>query len=242
MAEPGNAEAVRARFAATAAQVGALEEARRAAFVDAVGAFVQAAGDERALDAGAGTGALAFALAPHVREVVALDLVPELLAEGRRRAPAGAAVEFVEGDAARLPFPAGSFDLAGCARTLHHTARPERVVAELTRVVRPGGRVLVIDQIAPTDPLRALALERFERARDASHARCLSDADLRGLFEANGLVLLRERFEQETRDLDRYLDLAGCAGDARREAEALAPPGRTVETTLAWYLLAVPGY
>ena len=56
---------------------------------------------------------------------------------------------------------------------------------------QPGGRVFVDDQIAPVDPLAAFDLDRFERARDPSHTRTLPDVDLRQLFEANGLVLLR---------------------------------------------------
>ena len=192
-------------------------------------------GDERALDVGTGAGALAFALAPLVREVVAVDLVPELLEEGRGRADEFPNVTFVEGDAARLPFPLGSFDLSGTLRSLHHMARPELAVAELTRVTRPGGRVLVVDQIAPVDPLRAAELNRFERARDPTHTRTLADVDLRGLFESNGLVLLRAEYTRERRDVDSYLDLAGCEGEARERAKTLAPPGYTAD--LGWYLL-----
>jgi ubiquinone/menaquinone biosynthesis C-methylase UbiE len=77
-------------------------------------------GEERALDSGSGAGALAFALAPHVRELVAVDLVPELLEQGRKRAERFPNVTFVEGDATKLPFEYGSFDLACSLRTLHH--------------------------------------------------------------------------------------------------------------------------
>src|SRR4051794_29827230 len=129
-----NTDAVRARFAATAALQAGLEESRRAALAAKVAAFVEVRGDERALDSGSGTGALAFALAPLVREVVAADLVPELLEEGRRRGKAFPGVSFTEADATRLPFQDGSFDLAGTLRTLHHMARPERALAELARV------------------------------------------------------------------------------------------------------------
>jgi ubiquinone/menaquinone biosynthesis C-methylase UbiE len=170
-----------------------------------------------------------------VREVVVVDLVRELLEQGRSRAANVANVEFVEGDATKLPFELGSFDLAGSLRSLHHIARPELAVAELARVTRRGGRVLVVDQIAPIDPLAASELNAFERARDSSTSRILADVDLRGLFESNGLVLLRSEFERETRDLDAYLELAGCEGEERRRAESLAPREYTAE--LGWYLL-----
>jgi SAM-dependent methyltransferase len=170
-----------------------------------------------------------------VHEVVAVDLVPELLEQGRLRAGDKTNVEFVEGDATALPFEPYSFDLAGSLRTLHHIARPELAVAELVRVTRPGGHVLVIDQLGPVDPLAAVELDAFERARDPSHARALPDIDLRQLFEANGLVLRRERVEREPRELGPYLDLAGCEGDARDRAEQLAPEPYVAE--LGWYLL-----
>src|SRR6185503_7261413 len=145
-----------------------------------------------------------LALAPHVADVVGVDRVPELLELARERAPANAT--FVEGDAERLTFDDASFYLAATLRTLHHVPRPELVLAELTRVTRRGGRVLVIDQVAPADPLEALAVDRFERARDTTHTRLLPDSDLRQLFEANELALVRERRDVERRNLADYLD------------------------------------
>jgi ubiquinone/menaquinone biosynthesis C-methylase UbiE len=228
-------DATRERFAKTAERVARFQDERAAELEQKVVSFLAPEGDERALDSGAGAGALAFALAPHVREVVAVDLVPELLEQGRKRADSFPNVTFVEGDATRLSFGLGSFDLACSLRALHHIARPELAVAELARVTRHRGRVFVVDQIAPVDPLAALELNAFERARDPSHCRALADVDLRNLFEANGLVLLRSEYESESRDLDSYLDLAGCEGEARQRAQTLVPPGYAAE--LGWYLL-----
>jgi ubiquinone/menaquinone biosynthesis C-methylase UbiE len=224
------------RFARTAAQSASLQDARAPALAAAVRSFVPARGDERALDAGCGAGALAFALAPSVAEVVGVDRVPELIALARQRALAN--TTFVEAEVTALPFADGSFDLAGTLRTLHHVQRPELVVAELARVTRPGGTVLVVDQIAPPDPLEGLAVDRFERARDPGHTRLLPESDLRHLFESNSLVVLRERRDEERRELAAYLDLAGCEGDARRRAVELAPHGPAAySAVLAWYLL-----
>jgi SAM-dependent methyltransferase len=226
-------DAGRKRFSETAERMAAHQDARAAATGERLARLLPLTGEERALDVGTGAGAFALALAPLVREVVGVDVVPELLEQARARAPEN--VELVEADGRSLPFPAASFDLVCSARTLHHTTRPELVVAELTRVLRPGGTMLLVDQIAPVDPLAALALNRFEIARDASTTRVLADVDLRGLFDSNDLVLLRAEFEREPRDLDEYLDLAACDGDARVQAKALAPPGYAAE--LGWYLL-----
>ena len=225
------------RFARTADRIAVLQDARARRLAENVRDFVQPRGDERALDVGTGAGALALALAPLVREVVGLDPVPELLALARERARPN--TEFVEGDGTALPFRDASFDLAGTHRTLHHVAQPERVVAELARVTRRGGRVLVVDQLAPDDPAAVTALHEFETVRDPSHTRLLGDVELRELFAANGLSVLRERREEELRELAAYLDLAGCAGGPRARAEALARTDvRVLVASAGWYLLA----
>lgn len=214
----------------------ARQEARAAALAEMVRTFVQPEGGERALDVGTGTGALALALAPLVREVVGVDREPALLEKAREQAPENAT--FLEGDATALPFPDAAFDLTATVRTLHHVHRPELAVAELTRVTRPQGRVLVVDQLAPLDPLEAVELDRFERTRAPDHERLLSDQDMRGLFDANRLALIREEHFPETRDLQEFLDLAGCEGEAREAAAALAPQNPVIE--IGWYLLRRP--
>jgi ubiquinone/menaquinone biosynthesis C-methylase UbiE len=192
--------------------------------------LLQLRGDERALDVGAGTGAFAFALATRVRDVVAIEIDPELAARARADAPAN--VEVLTGDGEHLPFDDFSFDLTGTLRTL----RPELMVAELARVTKPGGTILVVDQLAPADPLAAFELTRFEHARDPSTTRVLADVDLRGLFDSNDLHLRRELVLAEPRDLDDYLDLAGCEGELRERARRLAPT--SYAATVGWYVLS----
>lgn len=211
-----------------------LEESRRDELRAEVQRFLEPRGDERVIDVGAGTGGFAFAAAPLVREVVAVDVVPAVLAEGEARVAEFGNVTFVEADATALPFEDGSFDIAACVRTLHHIARPELVVAELARVIGYRGQVLLIDQIAPTDPLLGIELDRFERARDPSHTRLLPDVDIRSLLDANGLVLRRSEQRPERRDVAEYLDLAGCTGPAREHALGFAPGDYTA--TIGWYL------
>ena len=210
-----------------------LQRERAAALAERLDEWLLLTGDERVLDVGAGAGAFAFAIAPRVREVVAVELDDELAARARADAPPN--VEVLVGDGEHLPFERASFDVAGTLRTLHHTHRPELLVAELARVTRPGGSILVVDQLSPADPLVGLDLTRFEHARDPSTTRVLADADLRGLFDSNSLKLLREEVLHESRDLDAYLDLAGCKGEEREHARSLAPSG--YEAVVGWYLL-----
>jgi ubiquinone/menaquinone biosynthesis C-methylase UbiE len=210
------------------------QAARAAELVALLDELLVLDGDERVLDVGGGTGAFAFAMAPRVHHVVAVEQDEELAARARADAPPN--VEVVVGDGEHLALEPFSFDIAGCIRVLHHTRRPELMVAELARMTRPGGTILVADQLASVDPLAAGELNRFERARDPSTTRVLSDSDLRGLFDSNGLVLRKEKVVQEQRDLDSYLDLAGCEGPERERAKSLAPT--CYEGVVGWYVLA----
>jgi ubiquinone/menaquinone biosynthesis C-methylase UbiE len=211
-----------------------LQAARAAELAALVADLLPTRGDERALDVGTGVGALAFALAPRVGHVTAVEVDEELAARAHADAPPN--VDVVVADGEHLPFDDFAFDVSGSIRTLHHTPRPELMVAELVRVTKPGGTILVADQLAPVDPLAAFELNRFERARDASTTRILADGDLRALFDANSLVLRRERVVHEHRDLESYLDLAGCEGFARERARSLVPSG--YEGVVGWYVLA----
>ena len=224
------------RFSETAAAIAELQD-RRAADTEArLARLLPVAGNERALDVGPGAGAIAIGLAPLVHEVLGIDIVPELLAEANKRAPEN--VRFLEGDATALPFPSDAFDVVTTARTLHHVERPEIVLSEMSRVLKPGGTMLVVDQLAPNDPLAAMELNRFERARDETTSRILADVDLRVLFDTNGLVLRSSETEIVEREIESYLDLAGCTGEEREKAKSLAPVTRTVH--YGWYVLEKP--
>jgi ubiquinone/menaquinone biosynthesis C-methylase UbiE len=229
-------EAVHKRFSETAAALAALQDRRAAETEARLARLLTVSGNEVALDVGTGAGAIAIGLAPLVQEVIGIDVVPELLAEANKRAPEN--VRFIEGDARELPFPSDSFDLVSTARTLHHVERPEIVLSEMSRVLKPGGTMLVIDQLAPGDPLAAMELNRFERARDETTTRILADVDFRLLFDSNGLVLRRADTEIVEREIESYLDLAGCSGQEREQARSLAPVQRTVH--YGWYVLEKP--
>ena len=94
----------------------------------------------RVLDVATGTGAVANELIRRTGcTVVGLDQSAEMLAEARQRLPAG--VELVEGDADHLPFPYGSFDALTFTYLMRYVDDPGATLAELARVVRPGGTV-----------------------------------------------------------------------------------------------------
>jgi ubiquinone/menaquinone biosynthesis C-methylase UbiE len=196
------------------------------------------AGTEAVLDAGTGTGSLAFALAPHVAEVVGVDTRADYLEAGRATAPEN--MRFVEGDVMALPFGYAEFDLVCCHRVLHHVRRPELAVSELARVARPGGKVFIADQLGSIDPLVSLEMDRFERLRDATHQRLLPEADIRGYLDANDLILLVSEVTREKVDLEERLALAGFDDDERVRIRGPAP-AKPYEIEVGWYVSRKPG-
>ena len=218
----------------------ALQEERAADLSDRVrrllGPFT---GNEVALDAGCGTGALAFALAPFVSEVVGIDVRDDYLEVGRRAAPPN--VTFVSGDMMALPFGYAEFDLACCHRVLHHVRRPELAVSELARVTRSGGKVFIADHLGSVDPILSIEMDRFERLRDPTHQRLLPDADIRGYLDANDLVLLTSEVTREEIDLEQRLELARLSEEERIRIRGAAPAAR-YEIEVGWYVSRKPGH
>jgi ubiquinone/menaquinone biosynthesis C-methylase UbiE len=100
------------------------------------------------LDIGCGTGRFASRLLkrqPGAR-VWGLDLSPGMLGRCRLRGQAlGGRLQVVQGDSARLPFASNTFDAVTCAHSFHHYPQQEGVVREMHRVLRPGGRLLIVD-------------------------------------------------------------------------------------------------
>jgi SAM-dependent methyltransferase len=217
----------------------ALQEERATDLADRVrrllGPFT---GNEVALDAGCGTGSLAFALAPHVAEVVGVDMRADYLEAARASAPPN--VRLVEGDVMALPFGYAEFDLGCTHRVLHHVRRPELAVSELARVTRPGGKLLLADQLGSIDPLLTLELDRFERLRDATHQRLLPEADIRGFLDANDLVLISSEVTRERVDVEQRLELAGLSEEERMRIRGAAPAS-SYEIEVGWYVARKPG-
>lgn len=148
-------------------------------------------GDERVLDIATGGGHTALALAPHVAQVVATDLTPQMLASAEAfvRQQGADNVSFELADAEALPFPEASFDLVTTRIAPHHFANPQRYVAEVARVLKPGGRFLLDDNVAPEDPELDAFFNRYEQWRDPSHVRAHRVSEWVAWLDAAGLAV-----------------------------------------------------
>lgn len=106
----------------------------------------------RVLDLACGTGDLAFAAAAHGAAVTGLDLTPRMI-ELARRKPAGGSVRFLVGDMMALPFPEASFDVVTTGYGLRNVPVLETSIAEIHRVLAPGGLLLSLDFNRPANGL-----------------------------------------------------------------------------------------
>jgi demethylmenaquinone methyltransferase / 2-methoxy-6-polyprenyl-1,4-benzoquinol methylase len=129
---------------------------------------------ERVLDLAAGTATSSAALAATGAAVVGCDFSLGMLKVGRRAGHHG--VELVAGDALRLPFADAAFDAVTVSFGLRNTADPQAALAELLRVTRPGGRLVVCEFSSPTwTPFRTVYVEYLMRALPAVARRVSSD-------------------------------------------------------------------
>lgn len=154
--------------------------------------FARAAGagpGDVALDIATGAGHAAFTLAKEAKHVTGIDITENMLTFANQNAKdrGVANVDFRVGDALALDFEADSFDIVTCRVSAHHFSAPQRAVAEMARVLKPGGRVVIVDTISPEDP----ALDTFENAiellRDASHVRNYRASEWLEMFGSAGL-------------------------------------------------------
>src|SRR6266436_3859971 len=212
-AEPNHLEKIRERFTATAevfaetARTMRVEEGERLAELATAG--LARASEALVVDVACGPGTFTRPFAPRVRSDVGVDLTPAMIEKARAEsAQAGLTnIEFVTGDVYALPF-------AACGYAFHHMTEPARALAEIARVLRPGGRVAIADLIVPEGPGGAIQ-NAIERARDPSHTNAQSVAQFHTLIRDAGLRLLSEESRQRWYDFNLWMRNAGIApGDA----------------------------
>jgi ubiquinone/menaquinone biosynthesis C-methylase UbiE len=202
---------VRERFTRTAEQFARFSLATRAEEAELLMELAAPRETERALDLACGPGTFTCALARRVRRAIALDLTLPLMEQARAAAVRAELrnVAFGCADAMALPLADASLDLAVCGYSLHHFSEPARAIRELARAVHPGGRIALMDLVAPEELERAAANNHIERVRDASHCTTLRPSEFRQLVESAGLRVRDSRIAERWRSFDDWMRIAG---------------------------------
>jgi ubiquinone/menaquinone biosynthesis C-methylase UbiE len=181
------------------------------------------------LDIATGGGHTALKFAPHVRQVIATDLTPKMLS---------AAAEFVHdqgvvnvafepADAEDLPFEDRSFDLVTCRIAPHHFPDCTHFIQEGSRVLKPGGMLLVQDHVLPEDESAARYIDKFERLRDPSHNRAFSHVEWKSMFEQAGLEVTYTQEITKRHQLLPWAERQGCTPEVVEQLTQIlieAPP------------------
>jgi len=178
------------------------------------------------LDVATGAGHTAAVFAPHVAQVVASDLTPEMLVQARKLAEEKSLgnMETAIADAEALPFPDTSFDLVTCRIAPHHFPDVGKFVREAHRVLKPGGTFAVVDNVSPDSDTTpgysagqlkdaGIAYNAFEKLRDPSHGRALDTSEWLALIAKAGLALAHKEHAPKSMDFQSWVKTMNVPAD-----------------------------
>lgn len=177
--------------------------------------------DAIALDIATGGGHVAKAVAPHVAHVVATDITPTMLRTAREHLITSGVgnVSYVLADAENLPFLEASFDIVTCRLAAHHFPDMKLFVEECARVLRPGGKFVLVDNVVPEDRDLGLYYNRMEKLRDESHGRCASADEWIVWMENAGLHVVRTQVTRKHFDFQPWVSRMARSAEQMAEVE-----------------------
>jgi len=175
------------------------------------------------LDIATGGGHTALKFAPYVEKVVASDLTPNMLEVAREfiTGQGKANVQFLAADAENLPLPEGFFDLVTCRIAPHHFPNCAQFVRDAARTLKPGGLLLVQDQLMPEDVTSARYVNDFERLRDPSHNWAYTHSDWVKMFEGAGLMVEHTETIIKEHRLVPWAERQGCTSEVIDELKKI---------------------
>ena len=182
------------------------------------------AGDgARALDVACGPGFVTMALAARFGAVAGIDATDRLIARARTEAAARgiANIAFAMADVCRMPLRADSFDAVACRFAFHHFSDPRGVLAEMKRVCRPGGRMVIVDMTTSEDAARADYHNRLERLCDPTHARAIPISEWQAMFAEARLRIVSKTDRESSYELDAWIEHGGPPPERRAEIVAM---------------------
>lgn len=179
--------------------------------------------EQVALDIATGGGHVAKTIAPFVKTVYVTDLTPQMLSAARTHLLSASVhnAVYICADAEALPFLDGTFDIVTCRIAPHHFPHPDQFVREVARVLKPGGRFGLIDNVAPEDRGLGNFVNLLEQIRDPSHVRCLPVSEWLTLLEDAGLSITTTATRKKTFQFDEWVHRMAPTNAHIRAAEAL---------------------
>jgi ubiquinone/menaquinone biosynthesis C-methylase UbiE len=160
-------------------------------------------GHDRVLDIACGPGVLLPTLSSCAETVVGIDLTLRSLQLAREAETAGS-MFLVRGLSENLPFRSGCFDVTVLRLALHHFLEPVAALSSARSVLRPGGRLVVLDLVAPHDAEARALRDALERFRDPSHTNLLSREEMRGHIQQAGFSAPVETFWSQRREFGEW--------------------------------------
>lgn len=176
----------------------------------------------KVLEVAAGTCVCGRAVAPLVRSVICLDATPAMLAVGAAEAKKSGLsnIQFLEGVAEELPFKNQQFDVVLSRLAFHHFLEMERPFAEMSRVLKTGGELAIIDLEAAEESLRETE-DAIETMRDASHVQNHSRAEFLALYEKYGYRVQKQEITLIPVALKAWLALTNTPEQVSERVRAL---------------------
>lgn len=174
--------------------------------------LLQPTHDDNMLDVACGGGHVALYFSPKVRQVVASDLTMQMLKKAQEHVAEEGLVDnviFREADAEDLPFPAGSFTLLTCRIASHHFADVPRALKEFHRVLRRGGRMVIIDTLLPSDPDICEFFQTMELMRNPTHVKAFSQEEWQEMIAESELILQEMLIIPKVHDFQEWVKTAG---------------------------------
>lgn len=163
--------------------------------------WLQPTQDWSILDVATGGGHVVKTLSPYVKQVFSTDLTPQMLTIAKKHLDTSCKnVSYVVADAESLPFLNETFDAVTCRIAAHHFPNPQDFVAEVSRVLKPGSRFILIDNISPADIKLDVFINTLEKLRDESHSRCYSIDEWSAWFGEHRLKMIKS--EKRRKKLD----------------------------------------
>ena len=165
-----------------------------------------------AIDLACGPGTYTRPLAARVRHAIGADLTPAMVEKARAEAARDGIgnIDFMCADIYALPFADGSAGIVSCGYAFHHMTDPARALAEMARVLQPGGRAAITDIIV-REGCDGEFQNQVERVRDPSHTVTQSVANFRAMAEGLGLCVVSENLHDNWHDFNVWMGNAGKA-------------------------------